>query len=100
MFSSRLYCLLLLAVTVVASPVVEPRADVPASLPLTLQRNVTGGQEMVSAGRQRAQALRAQGHGRGNRPADEPVANRDVIYTATVGVGSAGQTCEFIPQGI
>ncbi|KAL1710918.1 aspartic peptidase domain-containing protein [Schizophyllum commune] len=65
MFSSRLYCLLLLAVTVVASPVVEPRADVTASLPLTLQRNVTGGQEMVSAGRQRAQVLRAYGHGHG-----------------------------------
>ncbi|KAL1696605.1 aspartic peptidase domain-containing protein [Schizophyllum commune] len=94
MFSSRLYCLLLLAVTAVASPVVESRADVTASLPLTLQRNVTGGQEMVSAGRQRAQALRAYGHGKGHRPADVPVANRDVIYTATVAVGSAGQTCD------
>ncbi|KAL1676609.1 aspartic peptidase domain-containing protein [Schizophyllum commune] len=49
MFSSRLSCLLLLAVTVVASPVVEPRADV-TSLPLTLQRNVTGVNLIVDTG--------------------------------------------------
>ena len=73
MFSSRLFCLLLLAVTVVASPVVEPRADVLAILPLTLQRNVTGGQGMVSAGRQRAQALRAYGHGKGTVPPTCPL---------------------------
>ncbi|KAI5895030.1 acid protease [Schizophyllum commune H4-8] len=95
MFSSRLYCLLLLAVTVVASPVVEPRADATVNLPLTLQRNVTGGQEMVSAGRQRAQALRAYGNGQRHHPADEPVFNQNVVYTAPVGVGSAGETCKY-----
>ncbi|KAL1762641.1 aspartic peptidase domain-containing protein [Schizophyllum commune] len=96
MFSSRLYCLLLLAVTVVASPVVEPHADGTATLPLTLQRNAMNGQEMVSAGRQRAQALQAAGNGKGHHSSNVPVLNQAVIYTASVGVGSAGDSYNLI----
>ncbi|KAI5834836.1 acid protease [Schizophyllum commune Tattone D] len=54
------------------------------------------GQEMVSAGRQRAQALQAAGHGKGHHSSNVPVLNQAVIYTASVGVGSAGDSYNLI----
>lgn len=96
---SRLLSPLLLALVAVgASPAIIPRA--PVSVSLLKELNVTTGPQMVTSGRQRAQALKTKAlRAPGTKVAanaTEPVINEAVIYIAEVGVGSPPTTYNLI----
>ena len=88
---------LFLAVVVATKPILVDRS--PISFPLIKKLNVTSGQNLVNAGRQRVQKLKAQALKKEGKVVDEslidePVTNEAVIYSADIGVGADAASCE------
>ncbi|KAL1747026.1 aspartic peptidase domain-containing protein [Schizophyllum fasciatum] len=90
---------LLLAVVVATKPILVDRS--PISFPLIKKLNVTSGHNLVQAGRQRvqklkAQALKKEGQTVDDSLVDEPVTNEAVIYSADIGVGADATSYSLI----
>ncbi|KAL1736213.1 aspartic peptidase domain-containing protein [Schizophyllum commune] len=82
---------LLLAVVVATKPILVDRS--PITFELTRKLNVTSGHNLVQAGKQRVQKLKAlalkkEGQAVDENLIDEPVTNEAVIYSADIGVGA------------
>ncbi|EDR01383.1 aspartic peptidase A1 [Laccaria bicolor S238N-H82] len=86
---SLLSSLLLLALGVVANPVVINRSLV--TLPLAKKYNFTSINNLLEHDQARARALKSRAFGKGGVPdtgINEPITDQAVTYTASVGVGS------------
>ena len=89
---------LLLAVVVATKPILVDRS--PITFELTRKLNVTSGHNLVQAGKQRVQKLKAlalkqEGQAVDESLIDEPVTNEAVIYSADIGVGADAAKCEW-----
>ncbi|KAL1700655.1 aspartic peptidase domain-containing protein [Schizophyllum commune] len=90
---------LFLAVVVATKPILVDRS--PISFPLIKKHNVTSGHNLVNAGRQRVQKLKAQALKKEGKVVDEslidePVTNEAVIYSADIGVGADATSYSLI----
>lgn len=96
MSPSTLFVTVLLAITVVANPVVVDQGGI--TLALSRRVNATSMHHLLEHDQERAKALRSYGMPDGSgllnaAVVNQPVVSQAVTYIANVGVGSPATTC-------